>query len=226
MAGNPLEAVSLAGSAAFVARSPWISDPPLVSDPVPGGVTLAQLPMNRSWDPGALVDAGEQRSQWDYLVIEGGKTPGIAQVTATRRNELDRKKTSGKSGETLTQLGVRCAEIQVRIRLLTQADLDTWTRDFVPILMPVPQEGKKDPEPVGIYHPALNTIHVRAAIVDELGAPRSVGPGEPLEVSIRLVEFRKPVDTGANTPLGPRRKVNVPDVKKTTPASAKGAAEP
>lgn len=210
-----------------MAASPWISDPPLNSDPMPGGVTLAQLPVNRSWDPGALVDAGEQRSPWDYLVIAGGKTPGIAQVSATRRNELDRKKTSGTSGETLTHLGVRCAEIQVRIRLLTQADLDAWMRDFVPVLMPVPQEGKTDPDPVGIYHPALNAIHVLSAVVDELGAPRSMGPGEPLEVSIRLVEFRKPVNTGTTTPKAMKRTaVAVPDVKKSGPAHAKGAAEP
>jgi hypothetical protein len=148
------------------------------------------------------------------------KTPGIASVKASRKSRLDRKETPGVHGETLTHLGLRCGEIQVRILLLTQDDLDAWTRDIVPLLQAVPQPGKPPPDAVPVYHPGLAANHIGALYVEELGIPQPTGPGGPLEVNLRLVEFLK---TKTMVETIKRTKVSVANNPKAAPKPSSNA---
>lgn len=223
-----LFALSAAASVSGVVNSPWLKDPPDETPPE-SGPRPNQVPINRSWDPGAFADTGEadNRTDWDRVVLAGTETPGIAAVKASRRNRLDRKETPGKNGETLTHLGVRSADVQVRIVLLTQGDLNRWRSQIVPLLIAPPQAEKTAPDPVAIDHPALSVLGIKSVYVEEIGVPQSLGPGAGLEVQLRMVEFVK-TDAKVTTMV----KSRVDNIRDNPPkprapvSSSHGAAQP
>lgn len=231
-------AAGVAGSLVTGQLTPWVvKDPP---DPAkgldPGNPWAGYVPgeqhddtpnwtreANRSWDPGALEDqlGVGARTPWDYLVLAGFRTPGIATIRATKRARLDKKETAGTDGQTVTHLGMRCSEVTVRLRLLTQGDLDAWAA-IVPAIQPRP--GKTRPDPVSVSHPALDIMGVKSLYVEELGVPEVPVPGGPVEVTIRFVEFLPPKKTGTSTPK--RSRVNVEDKPRVNGAARPGTPAP
>jgi hypothetical protein len=224
-------AESLGFDAAGLASGPWaLREPPL--SPVEGATAIPanRFPVNTTWDPGALADRDYgQRTKWDALVIAGLVTPGIATVTARRNTRLQKNESPGTDGETLNMLGLRAAEIQVTIRLLTQGDLDAW-EVLVPSLQATP--GKPRPDPVSVYHPALDMLNIHALYVEDLGIPEARTPGGALEVKISFVEHLPTkaapgplkVDDPAKIDLGKRPRAQTFVEKK--PSETQHAADP
>ncbi len=192
--GGYIVGQQVAAAAAAGQPSPWLIEPPLPAPPDPSTLSApaSALPANHSWDPGALQDTAlSNRTEWDYLIFKGSDgtyqmTPGIATVKARKRARIDRKATGGNDGETATHLGMRCGEIEVRILLLTQTDFDLWLA-IVKMLQSAP--GKDKPDPIGVSHPGLAANGIASLYAEDIGIPQSTGPGGPLEVNLRFVEF-------------------------------------
>jgi hypothetical protein len=111
---------------------------------------------------------------WDYVEISyletlgvSGKTPGICNVSVRRGRKIDRKKSSGTDGETITFTGISNAEIEIAITIWTPEQLDVLTKMWA-VLQPA--AGKKNPGAWDVSHPQFGVNQVKSAMfVDSVG---------------------------------------------------------
>lgn len=79
---------------------------------------------------------GEDPESWDSVVIKGQRLPGICAVKGKGFSQrLDRKKSAGKNGHSVTHLGVDCAKIEITITMWTEEHLRAWEK-LIPLLKP------------------------------------------------------------------------------------------
>lgn len=115
---------------------------------------------------------------WDYVLIGGRKTPGIATVTAHKFRDLDKKKQKSTDGARLTIHGIEPALVEIKLLIWTPAQLaelnTMWTQVFplpqkVTTTKTVPDTSKPGPPKtvntvVGINHdtgkPIINTTTI------------------------------------------------------------------
>lgn len=141
------------------------------------------------WDDSAVpVDTRDpnRTNPWDHVRIAGIYTPGIAVVSGRNGVSLDKKRSPGTDGATITELGYQPGEVDIAIRMWTADQWAAWA-DMRQHLIPRPSKGK--PEPVQVYHPALADAGIKALYIQEIGLPRDVPPRGMKEILIRASEW-------------------------------------
>lgn len=149
-----------------------------------------------AWDP--------LSSPVDFIKLAGQKSPGLAEVLGgASPRKWDERGGYGLSGSTLVFRGVGLAKFQVKVKLYTVEHWNAW-RAWKPLVSKPPLGTR--PKAQDIWHPLLEEIEVKAAVVEEVSQPEQTGDGE-WTVTIKFIEFRKPKVSLAK-----------PDGAKATPA--------
>ncbi len=122
--------------------------------------------------PGFIGEAFS-KNPWDYVTIEfpnsgvPNQTPGLCTVSVRRGRKVDRKKSSGSDGETLTFTGISNADIEISITIWTPEQLDILI-DLWKVIQPPP--GKGVPQAFDIKHPQFLINQVKSCVfVDSIG---------------------------------------------------------
>lgn len=144
--------------------------------------------------PGFLGEAFS-KNIWDYVTIEfpnsgvPNKTPGICNVSVRRGRKVDRKKSSGTDGETITFTGINNAEIEIAVTIWTPEQLDILV-DLWKILQP--PSGKGDPQAFDVKHPQFEVNGIKSAVfIDSVGLEQ--GPvAKSKTFVIKAVEWLPP----------------------------------
>ncbi len=149
--------------------------------------------------PGFLGEAFS-KNPWDYVTIEfpnsgvPNQTPGICTVSVRRGRKVDRKKSSGTDGETLTFTGITNADIEIAITIWTPEQLDILT-DLWRLIQPPP--GKGVPQAFDIKHPQFVINQVKSCVfVDSIGLENG-SVAKTKTFVIKAVEYLPPGPKGA-----------------------------
>lgn len=169
------------------------------------------------WDPGAPVPTILPGSDWDRITIAGITLKALVMIEGDKHTKIDVQQIPGSDGANLTSLGASPAPITIRLRFFTPDALQEWS-DTLSLLQATP--GRPTPNAVDIYHPALAINGIKALYLQSVGVGKIVGPGGPVEVSTRWVEFLPPKTRDAKTITSADRdyskvKKAAPFVKKT-----------
>lgn len=155
------------------------------------------------WDTEGLPEELSPPSAWDVVLFAGKPTPGIAVVSGRNGVSLDKKKSPGTDGATITALGYEPAEVDIAIRIWTAAQWAAW-QQLRPVLTARPNKGK--PQPLQVYHPALADAGIRSLYVREIGLPRDIQPKGTKEILIRCSEWLpKPTGKGKDATFTPKK---------------------
>jgi len=137
---------------------------------------------------------------WDTLKVAGEIMPGVARVDPEREYEVDRKRTAGADGATLTGFGHMPAKVKINLRLWSDEQFQRF-KNILPTIFPKPKKGR--PVPVDVSHPALSVLGIRSLYFTKISAPRPSSTPGVFEVPLEAVEFL-PVST-ANITLTPNQ---------------------
>jgi hypothetical protein len=140
----------------------------------------------------------------DYIKLGGQRSPGLAEVLgATSPRKWDERGGYGLSGSTLIFRGVGLAKFTVKLKLYTIEDWAAWDA-WKPLVAKPPLGTRARAQ--DIWHPLLEQVDVKAAVVEEVSQPEQTNDGE-WTIAIKFIEFRKPKVALAK-----------PDAAKATPA--------
>lgn len=140
----------------------------------------------------------------DYIKLSGQRSPGLAEVSGgSSPLKWDERGGWGLSGSTLVFRGVGLAKFTVRVKLYTADDWAAWDA-WRPLVSKPPLGSRARAH--DIWHPLLEQLEVKAAVVEEVSQPEQTNDGE-WTITIKFIEFRKPKVALAK-----------PDSAKATPA--------
>lgn len=125
---------------------------------------------------------------WDRLKIGADVMPGIWEITQGEcMRQVDHKKTKGKDGAHIKDLGVLPARFSARGRMISY---DDWVKlqEVLPKLNP--RNAGKLRSPFTIYHPAIALLGITTVYVERVRVP-TVRNGI-LELNIDLIEWVEP----------------------------------
>lgn len=147
---------------------------------------------------------GDLRDPWDIVILGDWKLPGIADVGGHGiEHQIDVKKSPGKDGATITDLGRELAKIEIKLQMWTKGQWAEFSRQSMALQVKDPKGGLT---PIDVRHPAINAIGVRSLVVNRIRTPQ-VGRHQPgvIVVELECTEFRPPA-TGnvTNTPKASR----------------------
>lgn len=158
----------------------------------------------KKYCPGYIGDTFSKNA-WDYVVFAfldtlgvSDKTPGICNVSVRRGRGVDRKKSSGSDGQTLTFTGINNADIEIAITI--------WTPDQLDVLMAMwkvlqPPSGKGQPSAFDVSHPQFEINGIRSVvIVDSIGMEPGPAP-KSRTFTIKAIEYLPP---------GPKKATSTP----------------
>jgi hypothetical protein len=111
---------------------------------------------------------------WDTVVLGGATLPGIAEVHFDKSRDVDKKKSKGNDGITLTDNGADAAEGEITLTIWTAEQWRDWQR-IKPKLDPQKAGGIKSP--LTIIHPMAASAGVDTVYVEKLSEthPRKGG---------------------------------------------------
>lgn len=147
----------------------------------------------------------------DHILLAEQRSPGIADVLgANSAREFTQRRGYGLSGATLRFRGTPLADFVVKLRLYTQQDWDGWhdwrslvarptaeayrppnTSDLKPQDLPPALRRLRAP-PMDIWHPILEDLEIRSAVVTDVLQPLQTADGE-WTIEIRFLEYRAPL---------------------------------
>ncbi len=143
------------------------------------------------------------KNKWDYVTIalRSGPgtpqvTPGICNVSVRRGRKVDRKKSQGSDGETLTFTGISNADIEISITIWTPEQLKVMQKLWSIIQ---PAVGKGKPVAFSISHPQLQYSQVQSCVFVDSTGLESSGTSKTRTVTIKAIEYFPPKDKSVNT---------------------------
>lgn len=134
-------------------------------------------------EPGGVGEAltvpfwGDQPEAWNRVYISGVVLPGIATVSGTGyKRRVDRRKTAGQHGESMTDLGDDCSEIEIILTLWTEQHL----RDFQAVVRRIIRKrGKARTGVKGATSPGSPTLEEQQFFVGLSSGATAFTPGTP-----------------------------------------------
>lgn len=125
----------------------------------------------------------------DYILLAGKKSPGLATVTlADSPRRWDERNGYGLSGATVVYRGAGLSHFSVTLRLFTVQDWADWRA--WKSLTDKPPLGKR-PRSLDIWHPLLEDLEIKSAVVENVLQPDQTGDGE-WTIEIKFIQFRQP----------------------------------
>jgi hypothetical protein len=125
----------------------------------------------------------------NFIRLQGQKSPGFAEVVgASNPVKWDVRDGPWLAGAYLVGGGRLLAKFTVRIRLYSSQDFADWHR-WRPLVQREPY-GKR-PKAKDIWHPWLEMLDVKSAVVEEVGQPEPIDNGAFM-IPIKFIEHRRP----------------------------------
>ena len=145
----------------------------------------------------ANLDPITNPQAWDTITVAGITSP-ICQIGEFKRaHEWDVKRGKGSDGATITFTGRPPAKGSVKFLLWTPAHFTLW-QQFVPLFKYDPT--KKAPQPVDVYHPALDDIQLKSVVTESIGTIQHEG-NQLYSVTVEFLEyFPAPPKSAVSTP--------------------------
>jgi hypothetical protein len=129
----------------------------------------------------------------DYIVLEGEKSPGLADVEADSPRKWEEQEPFAMAASFLRGGGRRLSHPKVTLRLYTDehwAAWNAWKRLIKPLpagLIQVPSKFAH-----GIWHPWLEDVDVKAVVIANVSTPKPIDDGTAFAIEISMIEFRVP----------------------------------
>lgn len=156
---------------------------------------------------------GNDPASWDTVRIGSYTLPGVARLSGAIKRRVDRKKSTGKHGSTVTYLGDEAAEFTITVTMWTSIHLESFYQivNWLKSLKPERAAGlsssqKISAKVVPVYHPALSVFSVTLAHVLEYGLPEPDGDDGKFRASLKCLQYIPPSVAsggGVSTPTGP-----------------------
>jgi len=134
---------------------------------------------------GNVTTPSPQGTVWDYVIIGGDICPGVAHVTITSPDGLDKKKSKGKKKATITDNGDDPLEINIDLDLLP-GDLEYFREKTLPTLRPRTKSGAR--EALAFRHPMADLWNIQNIIVGTIKTPAPTAGGI-MRVNIQAYEW-------------------------------------
>ncbi len=139
-------------------------------------------------------------SLWEFILVAGVRSPGLAEVSgADRTYDWDTKTAPGTEGATSTYKGKGPVTFTVKLTFWDSEQIDQWNR-FRSLLKY--ESVKSVVKPVDIIHPALSQNGIGAAVTKKIGQLTHDGLGL-YSVTVEFLEYFPPKKKDATqTPKG------------------------
>jgi hypothetical protein len=123
---------------------------------------------------GSIPFWADDPASWDTCILGGEILPGIAVVEFEKSRDVDKKKSKGSDGITLTDNGAEAAPGEISITIWTAEHWDEWQR-MRPKFDPAKAGGIKSP--LTIVHPMAADAGIDVVYIESLKAkqPRKAG---------------------------------------------------
>lgn len=135
---------------------------------------------------------------YNYVVVGGRRTPGIASLSGLGSpRKWDQRQGYGFSGATVVYKGTWLSPFKLSIALYSARDWEGWDSFFDAVLKKPPPVTSPTslypprPRALDVWHPLLERLDIRAAVVVNPHAPEQRQPGEWV-AEIEMLEFRRP----------------------------------
>ncbi len=155
---------------------------------------------SKAWGT-AGTDPTPQLGAWDIVDVAGVALPGLAKVSGPGvEHAIDVKKSPGKNGATITDLGRSLGRFTVTLVLWSTTQWDEFIQRRG-MLQPLSRTGQL--QALKVRHPAINALGIDSLYFTRVGVPRPGGQVGTYEVELECLEFRLPQQTstgGAQTP--------------------------
>jgi hypothetical protein len=136
---------------------------------------------------GGLAFFDDVDGSWDRMQIGPRVMPGVWEVVSGEcARQVDHKKTKGKDGARIKDLGVLPGRFQLKGRMCTEADWDVL-QDVIPEINPKKKGGLRNP--VTIFHPAVALLGITTIYVERIRPPE-VSHGI-LTITMDVIEWTK-----------------------------------
>lgn len=140
------------------------------------------------FSPGCTDDRGDNANAWDYVYLGLIKTPGVATVQITKERAVDKKKSAGKHGATLTIHGVNPAEGNIQLVIWTPEQLNGLNILWPQLFDATPKAGK-EPHVYDVVHPAFKLHGVKSVLITGGSGPDSGPVPQSRTFTIKWVEY-------------------------------------
>lgn len=108
---------------------------------------------------------GIQDQAWTAVWLGGVYLPGICTVNCERKRSIEKKKTKGTDGTTVTDQGDELVEIKIRVEVYNR---DQW-REWQAVIGQIwPKKAGGDRQPLEIMHPLPNFLGIKDVYIERL----------------------------------------------------------
>ena len=149
----------------------------------------------------AGTDPTPQLGAWDVVDVAGVVLPGLAKVSGPGVEQaIDVKKSPGKNGATITDLGRSLGRFTITLLLWSASQWDEF-KQARGMLQPLSRSGQL--QALKVRHPAINALGIDSLYFTRVGVPRPGSAIGTYEIELECLEFRLPQQTstgGAQTP--------------------------
>ena len=149
----------------------------------------------------AGTDPTPQLGAWDVVDVAGVVLPGLAKVSGPGvEHAIDVKKSPGKNGATITDLGRSLGKFTITLLLWSATQWDEF-KQVRGMLQPLSRSGQL--QALKVRHPAINALGIDSLYFTRVGVPRPGSAIGTYEIELECLEFRLPQQTstgGAQTP--------------------------
>ena len=149
----------------------------------------------------AGTDPTPQLGAWDVVDVAGVVLPGLAKVSGPGvEHAIDVKKSPGKNGATITDLGRSLGKFTITLLLWSATQWDEYKQGRG-MLQPLSRSGQL--QALKVRHPAINALGIDSLYFTRVGVPRPGSAVGTYEIELECLEFRLPQQTstgGAQTP--------------------------
>jgi hypothetical protein len=126
----------------------------------------------------------------DYALVAGKRTPGLAIVEkASAKLKWDQAQGYALSGAIARYTGDELADFILRIQLRTTEEWEAW--DEFKTIVAKPPRGVR-PKALDFWHPFTADLGVTSVVVKERSQPNPIEDGTVFEITIALMQYRRP----------------------------------
>jgi hypothetical protein len=134
---------------------------------------------------GRADDLSAHASAWDVVSIGGVRLPGLCRIDGKKGRRHDKKLVAGGDGSDPSSLGYDPAEFTVTVRMWTDDQLRAFEA-MLPTLLP--RNGKGNPKPITVSHPALSLFGINALYLMDAMLPKMSSQSGVVEFGFRFSE--------------------------------------
>jgi hypothetical protein len=174
---------------------------------------------SKAWGT-AGTDSTPQLGAWDMVDVAGVALPGLAKVSGPGvEHAIDVKKSPGKNGATITDLGRSLGRFTITLVLWSAAQWDEFIQRRG-MLQPLSRAGQL--QALKVRHPAINALGIDSLYFTRVGVPHPGSAVGTYEVELECLEFRLPQQTSAGGAQTPKRDFTTLDSKAPNFATSDG----